>query len=253
MTISCLAILQARLSSTRLPGKVLMPILGEPMLLRQIERVRRSRKIERLIVATSTDASDDELAAVCERAGVECSRGSLADVLDRFYQIVHREGAETVVRLTGDCPLADPAVIDAVIDAYSASPCDYASNILVPTYPDGLDVEVFSADSIGRAWREASSIYDREHVTPYIYMHDGGFALQNVTHSPNLSGHRWTVDTLADFELVRAIYTALYPQNPAFAMQDILAFLEQKPDLAAATLGPIRPGPLAEKSITQLL
>src|SRR5262245_53776967 len=139
-----LGIVQARVSSTRLPGKVLKPILGATMLARQMERLQRSQAMDRLIVATSTDASDDAIEALCRASEVPCWRGSLDDVLDRFHGAARAHNATDVVRLTGDCPLADPLVIDAVVRLYRSSGVDYASNTIVPTFPDGLDVEVMS-------------------------------------------------------------------------------------------------------------
>jgi spore coat polysaccharide biosynthesis protein SpsF len=227
-----LAILQARTTSSRLPDKVLKPLLGVPMLLRQIERVRRSRHIDRLVVATSDDSSDDAIAALCGRDGIDCFRGSLADVLDRFYQAALRLHPPSIVRLTGDCPLADPAVIDKVIDFYRDGRYDYASNAVEPTFPDGLDVEVFSFDALETAWRETGRGAEREHVTLYIYRHPDRFRIGHFKMEPDLSRLRWTVDEPADFEFVTAVYEALYPANPAFTMEHVLAYLERRPDLA---------------------
>ncbi|MEW5943436.1 MAG: glycosyltransferase family protein [Pseudomonadota bacterium] len=226
-----LAILQARFSSTRLPGKVLKPILGKPMLRHQIERIRRARRIDKLMVATSAHPSDDALQKLCAEAGITCHRGSLDDVLDRFYQAARTQGVEYVVRLTGDCPLADPAVIDRVVDACLESGADYASNVFPPTYPDGLDVEVFRFAALERAWREGRLPSEREHVTPYIHQHPELFRQVNVSQENDLSALRWTVDNPADFEFVREVYEALYPHNPAFATADILDLLARRPEL----------------------
>ena len=172
-----LGILQARASSRRLPGKVLKPILGRPMLERQIERLRRARRLDGLVVATSTDAGDDAIDALCRSLGVECFRGSLEDVLDRFYRAVLRHAPQSAVRLTADCPLADPAVIDRLVELHAAGGYDYTSNTLVRTYPDGLDAEVVALPCLEAAWREAALPSEREHVTPFIYNRPQRFRL----------------------------------------------------------------------------
>jgi len=228
-----LGILQARTSSRRLPGKVLKPILGRPMLERQIERLRRARRMEGLVVATSDDATDDPIAALCRSLAVDCFRGSLDDVLDRFYQAALRSAADTVVRLTGDCPLADPGVIDALIALHASGGYDYTSNTLTRSYPDGLDAEVASMPCLEAAWREATLPSEREHVTPFIYHHPERFRLGSLVQSTDLSGLRWVVDEPDDFAFVTAIYGALYPENPNFGTADVLALLERRPDIAA--------------------
>lgn len=228
--MSVLAILQARASSTRLPGKVLKPLLGEPMLIRQLERVQRCRLIDKLVVATSVDSSDDALIDVLSKAGVANFRGSLDDVLERFYQAAKPYQPEHVVRLTGDCPLADPTLIDEAINAHLASGADYTSTALNPTYPDGLDVEVIRFAALERAWRESILPSEREHVTPYIYHHPELFRLKSVEQAENMSGLRWTVDEPADFVFVERVYAELYSINPSFAMNDVLALLKKRPE-----------------------
>lgn len=227
-----LGVLQARMSSKRLQGKVLAPILGKPMLARQIERVRRARRLDALVVATSTDASDDALETVCRAAEVPCFRGSLNDVLDRFYQAALPHSPQHVVRLTGDCPLAEPALIDALIERHLRDDADYTSNALEPTYPDGLDVEVVKWSALETAWREAKLGWHREHVMPFIHSQPQRFKLSSCKHASDLSKLRWTVDEPQDLALVTAIYEALYPSNPAFGMTEILALLEREPRLA---------------------
>ncbi|AJG20586.1 cytidylyltransferase domain-containing protein [Cupriavidus basilensis] len=238
--MTVMALLQARSSSTRLPGKVLKPLLGEPMILRQIERLRRSRKIDRLMVVTSDNSSDDELAACCVEAGVEVFRGSLDDVLDRFYSAVKDIRPQHVVRLTADCPLADPEVIDAVIDFYRDGDFDYASNVLEPTYPDGLDAEVFRFGVLETIWQEASLASQREHVTSFIYQHPERFRLGCLKRESDLSALRWTVDEPSDLEFVTAVYGALYRDNPAFLMADVLRLLAQRPELIEINAGQLR-------------
>lgn len=229
----CIGVVQARLGSTRLPGKVLLPVAGAPMLLRQLERLRRCRTLDRLVVATSEVGADDAIARMCGEHGVACRRGSLEDVLDRFRGAALAEGAEVVVRLTGDCPLADPAVIDHIVEVFLASGCDYASNTLVPTYPDGLDAEVMTFAALDQAWKEARLPSEREHVTPFIYKHRELFSCRNVANDVDLCALRWTVDDAADLAFVRAVYDALYPHDSAFSMAAVLDLLEKRPDIAA--------------------
>ena len=231
--MTVLAILQARVTSTRLPNKVLAPILGQPMLARQIERLRRAATFATLVVATSDDASDDPLAAMCAAIGVPWHRGSLNDVLARFQGACAAFGpADHVVRLTGDCPLADPAVIDAVVRHHLASGADYTANAIQPSWPDGLDVEVMRSAVLQRAFDEARLPSEREHVTPYIHKHPEWFRIEHVRGKQDLSYLRWTVDEPADLAFVTEVYAALYPQNPAFDTAAVLSLLEQRPELA---------------------
>jgi glutamate-1-semialdehyde aminotransferase/spore coat polysaccharide biosynthesis protein SpsF (cytidylyltransferase family) len=201
------------------------------MLARQIERVRRSRNITTLVVATSSGPEDDPIAKLCAEEGVSCYRGSLDDVLDRFYRAVEYLRPEILVRLTGDCPLTDPNVIDACIEFFQAGRLDYATNAIQPTFPDGLDVEVMSFGCLEQAWREARLPSEREHVTPFIYAHPERFHIGHYRQDHDMSYMRWTVDEPADLEFVRAVYSALYPGNPGFAMSDILALLDAYPEL----------------------
>lgn len=226
-----LAVLQARTSSSRLPGKVLLPILGQPMLLRQIERLKRCRDIDRLLVATSTDPTDDPLAKLCAEHGLDCFRGSLPDVLARFVEAARTVNPEVVVRLTGDCPLADPSLIDAVIRRFLASDFDYLSNCEPPTYPDGLDVEVLRLSCLEEAQREAVLPSHREHVTLFVRRQPTRYRLGNYADTVDRSTLRWTVDELQDYEFVRSVYEALYPDKPDFTTADIYSLLETVPQL----------------------
>lgn len=224
------AIVQARMTSTRLPGKVLMPIAGRPMLSWQLERMRRARSLDRIVIATTTLASDDPVVALCEAEGCDVTRGSEADVLSRYVDAARQYGAATVVRLTADCPLMDPALIDLAVQRFVQTGCDYLSNMLAPSYPYGLAVEVMKAQALLAAGAEALDPQEREHVTPFIYWRAQCFRLESLAMSPDLSHHRWTVDTPQDFELVSRILTALYPQRHDFAIADVLALLDQHPD-----------------------
>lgn len=240
-----LGVIQARVSSKRLPGKVLAPILGEPMLARQVERVLRSEALDKVVVATSTDRSDDPLTAVCESAGVGCFRGPLDDVLDRFHGVAMAYRADQVVRLTGDCPFADPDVIDEVVRLHLAGGYDYTCNVCPPTFPDGLDVEVMTAGALETAWREADRTSLREHVTLLVREAPERFRIGNLIHDPDLSALRWTVDELEDFAFVSAVFEELYPLKPAFRMGDILALLERHPELSDINQGIARDEGLA--------
>jgi spore coat polysaccharide biosynthesis protein SpsF len=226
-----LAILQARISSTRLPEKVLKQILGKPMLQHQIERLFAVKRIDKLIVATSDDPSDNPLEELCSKLGVTCFRGSLNDVLDRYYQAAKPWNCEHVVRLTGDCPLTDPELIDEIIQFHLDNGYDYTSNTFEPTFPDGLDVEVFRFRALETAWREAAMTSQREHVTPFIWQQPDRFNIAIFKNDTDLSYLRWTVDEQQDFELIKAIYEALYPRNPMFNMAQILEYLRENPEL----------------------
>lgn len=212
------------MSSSRLPGKVLAPILGQPMIARQIERLARSRCIDRIVLATSAEPSDDPLAETVSALGVIVVRGPLQDVLGRFLMALDQiPDAELVLRLTGDCPLADWRVIDALIAHLEASGADYANMAMPRTFPHGLDAEVMRPAALRRAGAEATSAHDREHVTPYIYSEPGRFRTACLTRDPPLDHLRWTVDYPGDLEFVRHVYETLYPGNPDFALEDIAA------------------------------
>jgi spore coat polysaccharide biosynthesis protein SpsF len=228
-----LAVLQARMSSTRLPGKVMADVAGAPMILRQIERLRRSRRLDRILVATSTDPSDDGLAAMLDLHGVPVHRGPLDDVLARYEGALKAHPTEILARLTADCPLADPEVIDAVVDLLISRGLDYAANTPARrTYPKGLDVEVMRAAALLQAAREANAPYEREHVTPYLYRHPELFAQAFVSQAADEGEVRWTVDRPDDLEFVRQVYGALYPGKPAFGSEEVRAFVRSRPDLA---------------------
>ena len=220
-----LAILQARMTSSRLPGKVMAPVLGEPMIGRQVERLRRARRIDSLMVATSFHESDDGLATYCESLDLEVFRGPLDDVLERYRGALARHPqARAVVRLTADCPLADPDLIDRVIDHHHAQGADYTSNTLgTRTYPHGLDTEVIRSEVLFEAAERAVDPYEREHVTPYIYRRPETYRLAGVSRDRSQAALRWTVDLPADLAFVRDVYARLYPTNPRFGSDDIAA------------------------------
>jgi spore coat polysaccharide biosynthesis protein SpsF len=225
-----LAILQARMSSSRLPGKVMRPILGRPMIGLQIERLRRARGLTGLMVATSGEPDDDVIAHYCAELGAGCYRGSLEDVLGRFIGALDAAGAPgTFLRLTADCPLADWALIDRCIDEHAAAGADITYTSQNWTFPKGLDVEVCQSAALRQADRATTDPYDREHVTPYLYRHPDQFRIHAITRDPPLR-YRWTVDTPEDFAFVSAVYEALYPGKPDFTSEDVLAWQAAHPD-----------------------
>jgi spore coat polysaccharide biosynthesis protein SpsF len=224
-----IAIIQARTGSTRLPGKVLRPLLGEPLLTRVVRRVRRAATIDETVVATTTLAGDDTIAELGIVEGWPVTRGSEMDLLARYLDAARAYGAERVVRITSDCPLIDPALIDDVVAALAAGGADYASNTLEPrTFPRGLDVEVMTMDALESAGREDRDPASREHATPYLYRHPERYRLTAVRNPVDESGHRWTVDTPEDFELVRRIYEELGRDD--FGWLDALAVVDAHPD-----------------------
>lgn len=227
-------IIQARMGSNRLPGKVLMDIAGRPMVAHVHDRVARAEKIDRVVVATTVEEIDTPLAGFCSSQGWCCFRGSHEDVLDRYYQAACKYQADVVVRVTADCPLIDPGVIDQVVGEFQSQQptVDYASNTLEPrTFPRGLDVEVFKFASLERAWREATDSACREHVTPYFYRSPDVFQLLAVRAKTVESAQRWTVDTPEDLQLIRSLFEHLAAEMSGW--QSVLAMVQQRPELAA--------------------
>lgn len=227
-----LGILQGRLSSTRLPGKVLMDLHGKPMIIRQIERLQQSKLIDQIVVATSSDASDDLLVEVLSSSNVLVRRGPLDDVVERFAGVVEEFQPETIVRLTADCPLADVDVIDEVTSSHISTQSDYTSNVIEPTFPDGLDVECISSSAFTKLRSTDLNTAEREHVTLSFYTHPERYKLTSVTQSPNRSELRWTVDVQDDLDFVRSVYEHLFVENGYFGQRDILELLELSPELS---------------------
>jgi len=226
-----LGILQARMTSSRLPGKVLEPIEGMPMIGRQIERLRRSDLLDGLVVATSVDPSDDRLVAYVESLGIPVVRGSLDDVLGRFIGVLDEFSPEVVVRLTADCPLVSSSVVDRVISAFGPD-VDYVSNTLEPTWPDGVDVEVVRASALRWVAEHSDDPHEHEHVTLGVYRRPDRFRCANVAGDVDLSSLRWTVDNAEDLAFVRSIYAKLLPVNDHFDVHDVLELLESQPSLS---------------------
>ena len=229
-----LAILQARMSSRRLPGKAMMPLLGRPMLGRQLDRLGRARRIDRLVVATSLEADDNAIADFCKGERVACFRGPLDDVLARFHGAARAFGpASAIVRLTADCPLADWRVIDRCIALHGESGADYTGNAARRSFPVGLDVEALSPAALDAAHREARRPEEREHVTLFVNQSPERFRQAHLIQERRLGALRWCVDTPSDFAFVEAVYARLLAELPDFGQGDILALLKREPRLAA--------------------
>jgi spore coat polysaccharide biosynthesis protein SpsF (cytidylyltransferase family) len=225
------AIVQARMGSTRLPGKALLDIDGLSMLARVVDRARRAQRVDCIVVAAPSTSGDDELAAHAAALGVDVYRGDEHDVLDRYYQAAKLHQLNVVVRVTSDCPLLDPGVLDAVVDLLVApgSRVEYAASTLVRTYPRGLDVEAVPFPVLERVWREARSPHERAHVFPYIHEHTGRFVTAGISEPIDRSHMRWTVDTEDDLAFVRAVCRALGTLE--FTWRDVLKVLDANPEL----------------------
>ena len=228
--MSTLAIVQARMSSTRFPGKVLEDLQGAPMIIRQLERIQRATSLDQVVVATTTDPSDDPLVEILEQAHIQYVRGDLDDVLGRFIKVIDEFNPEVVIRLTADCPLASPQVIDEVVTAFLNSDVDYLSNTMKPTYPDGIDVEVVRPEALRFVDATTQDQPEREHVTLGVYRRPEIFQIRNIVNDIDLSSLRWTVDTPEDFSFVKAVYAELFPANPEFEMSDVLDYLDRHPE-----------------------
>ncbi len=227
-------VVQARVSSSRLHGKVLLPILGKPVLIRMIERINKSKLKGKLVIATSSNPDDDQIVKLCNDNSLECFRGSLSDLLDRHYQVGLKYKADAVVKIPSDCPLIDSSIIDKVINYFVENDFDYVSNLHPATYPDGNDVEIFSFNALERAWNEAKKNYEREHTTPYFWENENLFKLSNVEWETGWdlsTSLRFTLDYFEDYLFIKNVYEKLYPKNPNFSLQDILILLKEKPEL----------------------
>jgi spore coat polysaccharide biosynthesis protein SpsF len=226
------AIIQARMTSTRLPGKVMKKVLGRPLLSYLIERVRCCKGIKNIILATTLNPEDDSIAEFSSNKGVNMFRGSENNVLERFHKAATMFNAKHIMRVTADCPLIDPDILYMLIEYYFAENLDYVSNCVYPTLPDGLDAEVFNFETLDYAYKHTLLPSELEHVTPYIRNHPEIFKISNWTYHKDLSQLRWTVDEPEDFEFVKQVIEALYPVNRNFRMNDVLELIYQRPDLA---------------------
>lgn len=228
-------LVQARMASTRLPGKVLMPILDKPLLAYLVERLQRVECAHSFAIATSISPLDQPIVDFCEAEDVTVYRGSEEDVLARFYHAAKAEGADLVVRITADCPLIDPALIDAMIQAFldAEPPITCLSNTIDRSFPRGMDAEVFRFSALEDAYMHAEQQYQREHVTPYIYAHPSKYPFQSYKREGEPVDHlRWTVDEEDDFALVKKVIETLYPKNPNFSLEDLLELFDAHPEWA---------------------
>ncbi|MCX8130811.1 MAG: glycosyltransferase family protein [Clostridia bacterium] len=234
-----LAIIQARMGSSRLPGKVLIELLGKTVLWHVVNRVKQSNLVDKVLVATSTNEKDDLIVQECKRYNINCFTGNENDVLDRFYNAAVKYSLrenDSVVRITADCPLIDPKVIDNVISVYLNNKCDYASNINPPTFPDGLDIEIFKFSALEKSYREARLTSEREHVTLYVRNHPELFSTVNFEYEKDISNLRWTLDEKEDLDVILKIYRNLYLENNIFFLGDILDLLEKVPEISKGNI-----------------
>jgi spore coat polysaccharide biosynthesis protein SpsF len=231
-------VVQARLGSTRLPNKVLMPLSGKPLIIRMLERVSFSDMAHNVVVAVTNETDDDELVELCEAEGYSVFRGSTNDLLDRHYQTGLKYNAEDIVKIPSDCPLIDPDIITRVIDFYvlNKNTYDYVSNLHPATYPDGNDVEVMSMKVLYNAWNNSHKDFEREHTTPYLWENPDRFKIGNVEWETgqNFSmSHRWTIDYLEDYLFIKEVFDSLYESNPRFGLNDILEYERNHPEVKA--------------------
>ena len=228
------ATIEARMASTRLPGKVLAEAEGKPMLALMVERLRRVPALDEIVIATTVNAGDDKVEALARQLGVGCWRGSEEDVLLRVLDAARAHRADVIVELTGDCPLIDPAIVSRVIDAYCGAGVDYVSNVLQRSYPIGMDTQVFATEVLADVARRTQDPFDHEHVSVYIYRHPEIYRLLNVAApaAETRPEQRLTLDTPEDLALIRAVFAALRPRDQAFSLAQMLAFLDANPEIA---------------------
>ncbi|MGI0482884.1 cytidylyltransferase domain-containing protein [Geminocystis sp. CENA526] len=230
------AIIQARMGSTRLPNKVIKTLCDRTVLSHVIDRVKNCNRLDQIVVATTTLPQDDAIVQEAQLCGVNWFRGNETNVLERYYLTAKEYQADTIMRITSDCPLLDIEIIEQLLSYFQEENnmglgIDYLSNTLRRSFPIGLDAEVFTSNALERAYDYATKDYEKEHVTPYIYQHPDLFSLHNLSNDDDLSHYRWTLDTPEDYELIKIIYENLYPENSLFGMDEILSFLENKPHL----------------------
>jgi spore coat polysaccharide biosynthesis protein SpsF len=234
--VRVVAIIQARMGSTRLPGKVLKDLGGETVLARVVNRTRRAKLLDEVVVATTIQPADDAIVGECGRLSVACFRGDEADVLDRYHRAAQRFSADAIVRITSDCPLIDPELVDATVHAFLNQKPDYATNALVVTYPRGLDVEVFTADALARTWGAAKEPYQRTHVTTYMYENPEIFKIVSLTAEKDWGKYRWTLDTGEDLEAIREIYKH-FPEGDLVPWYEVVSLMEIHPELIELNSG----------------
>ncbi len=226
-----IAIIQARAGSSRLPNKVMKYLEDKTVLEHVVSRVRTSRYIDEVFVATTIDKNNLPLVQLCSSQNIRVFCGSEDDVLDRFYQLAKLIHPDHIVRITSDCPVIDPEIIDLIIENHLRSNSDYTSNTILDSFPDGLDTEIFSFSALEKAWFEAKLSSEREHVTPYIKKHPDLFAIKSIVSEINYANKRWTLDTDSDFRFLTVLFSNLYNSNPLFGMREILNLLDEQPSL----------------------
>lgn len=227
-------VVQARTTSTRLPNKIMLPVVDKPLITRMMERLLRSRLAGTVVMAITTDTEDDPLETLCLNEGFECFRGHPLDLLDRHYQAALKYQADIVLKIPSDCPLIDPSIIDQVIEVFLEGEYDYVSNLHPGTWPDGNDVEVMPFAALEKAWQEASKNFEREHTTPFLWERPDRFKIQNVSWETGLDysmSHRWTIDYEEDYHFIKTIFEKLLPENPAFTTRDVLDLLDAEPEI----------------------
>lgn len=221
------------MSSTRLPGKIMLNLHGKTVLQHVIERVSASMHIDKVVVATTDFSVDDTIIEECERLGIDTFRGSSEDVLSRYYGCARQYGADTVIRITSDCPVIDPILLDAMVEYFHSNDFDYVSNTIERTFPRGLDAEIFTFKALEKAFNEATEPFEKEHVTPYIHLsHPEKFSLGSYTNNQNNSQYRLTLDTQDDWTLIKKIYDSLYHKGEIFSYDQVITLLKEQPDLA---------------------
>lgn len=237
-----LGIIQARMGSTRLPGKIMADIAGKPLIRHVIERSQAAETMDRLVVATTQGAEDDALEAYLkDELRIPCFRGSVDDVLDRFYRCAEPYAPSIVIRVTADDPLKDPEIIDRCVGHLLEEPgLDYCSNTQRPTFPEGLDIEAFRFSALATAAKEANLASEREHVTPFIWKRPERFRLHNFEHEKDLSSWRWTVDKQADLDFMRAVFGVFDGRNGQFSYREVIDLLDSRPDIRAINAGTVR-------------
>jgi spore coat polysaccharide biosynthesis protein SpsF len=224
------------MGSSRLPGKVILPLAGKPLLLRMYKRVAASKYAGEIVIAVTEDESDNELAVLCQKNNLNFFRGSSVDLLDRHYKTAKKYNAQAVVKIPSDCPLIDSDIIDKVILYYinNSDKFDYVSNLHPPSYPDGNDVEIMSFKTLENAWINAKKDFEREHTTPFLWENPDKFRIGNVLWETDLDysmTHRFTIDYKEDYEFIKRVYDELYHKNPSFGLNDILSLLKEKPEI----------------------
>jgi spore coat polysaccharide biosynthesis protein SpsF len=234
--LNIVTVIQARTGSSRLPKKILLPLAGKPLLFRMYERVATSYLKGTIVIATTTDKSDDVVADICNQYSINCFRGHVIDLLDRHYKAAKLYNADAVIKIPSDCPIIDPKIIDRVIKYFidNYDQFDFVSNLHPPTYPDGNDVEIMSFKSLEDAWINAKKDFEREHTTPYLWENPDKFKIGNIEWETGLDysmTHRFTIDYQKDYNFLKSIYDELYPEKNKFTLQDILDLLKRKPEI----------------------